>query len=713
MDFKETLANLIRPALRPYERALENSLDAAWRAQLAENYDSALELLDRALEMARSAPDQAAEVVALLHRSQVFALQGRFADADQLLQSLLASAQGDTQRSYIHSQIGAVAQLRGDWAGARTAFEQALTLARSADSSAAEGRALGHLGGTYLREGNASYAAHLLHDALPKLSAAGDAELSSPFTGSLGLAMIQNGQVSEGQQLLERALRVAEGTGDRIYERHWGQVLGDRALDEGRYADAHASYAHVLRLFAPGAQSADYVIAVAQMSKACLSLRKPDEALAYAQIAFDTANKLNDPALRSRAEGALGVALRAVGRSDEAIPHLQAAREAFGLLTADDPQVLRALAAAQVDSGSNDDAIVTYQRAIRQAQAADKALEQAQARRDLGLVYQRRKDYQAAITEWAAALAIYDELHAYAQVARLHSDIGSARQALGMRARAMKDYEQALMVLNSLDGGDQETRGLVLSNAANAYTEQGDVESADAFFTEAISIAERLGDPLAETTRNGNYGWFLLLVGRPRRAIATLERALVISQQHQLTLQTAVQLDNLGLVYDSLGDYPAALERHRQALAQVTDPLWAGRIKVNLANTLVALREYAEAETLLAEGVAQGRADNHGELVIAALIGQARLLMAQEQPAAADDTLTEAVALARKLDHRRLLAEALSARSQQQAALDRADDAASSWDEAQRLYAMLHMPQGKLQPLWLSRSDATRSATRT
>ncbi|MFN8448689.1 MAG: hypothetical protein U0521_08900 [Anaerolineae bacterium] len=96
----------------------------------------------------------------------------------------------------------------------------------------------------------------------------------------------------------------------------------------------------------------------------------------------------------------------------------------------------------------------------------------------------------------------------------------------------MKDYEQALMVLNSLDGADQETRGLVLSNAANAYAEQGDVESADAFFTEAITIAEHLGDPVAESTRNGNYGWFLLLVGRPRRAMTTLERALSISHAH-------------------------------------------------------------------------------------------------------------------------------------------------------------------------------------
>ncbi len=293
-------------------------------------------------------------------------------------------------------------------------------------------------------------------------------------------------------------------------------------------------------------------------------------------------------------------------------------------------------------------------------------------------------------------------------MARLYCDIGSARKALGHRLRALKDYEQALMLLNSLSENDQETRGLVLSNAANAYAEQGDAESADAFFTEAISIAEHLGDHVAETTRSGNYGWFLLLVGRPRRAIATLERALTISQQHNLTLQSGIQIDNLGLVHDALAEYPVALEKHRKALESVTDPAWAGQIKVNLANTLISTHELDQAQVLLDDALAQARDAQNGELIIAALVGQARLWVTREQAASAEDGLSEALTLARKLENRRLLAEALSIRSQQQAALGHADEASAAWEEAQRNYLMLHMPQGKLQPAWLTISP-TRS----
>ena len=180
----------------------------------------------------------------------------------------------------------------------------------------------------------------------------------------------------------------------------------------------------------------------------------------------------------------------------------------------------------------------------------------------------------------------------------------------------------------------------------------------------------------------------------------------MISQQHDLRLQSAIQLSNLGLVQDSLGETAAALERHRAALVLVDDPAWAAQIRINLSGTLVSTGAFDEAQALLDAALEYARAGQGGDLLIAALNGQARLLLARQQPAAADDALAEAAALARKLDHRRLLAEALALRSQQQAALGHAAEAAAAWDEAHRLYLMLHMPQGKTQPLWLTASAA-------
>ncbi len=711
MDFKDLLAGILQPA-QGQAPVVQQALDSGWLAERSEDYETAFAAFDQAIQRAQTGHDSAAVVtasalMAQLHQAEIRLRQGRNDEARVLAERALDAAQGNTQRSYAECMMGVLAQARGDWAGARAAYERALDYARDAGALGAEGRALGHLGETYLHDGNASYAIHLLRDALPKLSASGDLDLNSLFTGLLGQAQIQSGQDAEGLQAIERALRTATAIEYRVYERRWAALLGRRAVAEGRYQDAATYTGQALRLFTPETISAETVAAVVQMSKISLALHKNDEALAHAQIALDNADKLDDADLKRTAQGAYGVVLRAARRSDEAIPYLQAAA-ASDQASVD---VLRALAAAQADSHDFAGAVATYQRTIKQAETAGSALELAQARRDFGLAYQKQGNFNAAINEWTAALAIYEAQHAYPQIARLYCDIGSTRKQLGLRGRAIKDYEQALVVLNSLGENDIETRGLVLSNAANAYAEQGDAESADAFFSESIAIAERLGDRAAETTRCGNYGWFLLLVGRPRRALATLERALAISEALGLTLHAAVQYDNLGLVYDSMGDYPLGVERHRKALALVntqSDLLWTAQIKVNLAVTLIALGDLDEAQSLLDEALTQAQASTHAEATIATQIGLGRLRIAQGQPDAADVLINEAIVLARKIENRRLLAEALSLRSQQQALLDLQDESLATWDEAKRLYKMLHMPQGKTQPAWL-----TLSTTRT
>ncbi len=715
MDFRELLASILQPNYGQVQ-SVQQALDEGWLAERSEDYERAFAAFEQAIQRAQAGQRDvslltASALMAQLHQAEIRLRQGRSDDAEALAQTALDGVQGHTQRAYATCMIGVLAQAKGDWAAAHAAYERALDYARDAGALGAEGRALGHLGETYLHDGNASYAIHLLRDALSKLNTSGDLDLNSLFTGLLGQALIQSGQVVEGLPLIERALRTASAIGYRLYERQWAVLLGRRALVEGRYQDAATYTGQVLRLFPPDMVSADTVAAAVQMCKVSLGLRKIDEALAYAEIALDGAAKLDDAELQRVAQGAYGVALRAAGRSSEAIPYLQAAAGASTNASTNDDHVsvdvLRALAAAEVDSHAFDTAVATYRRAIQQADAEGSVLELAQTRRDLGLAYQKQGDFSAAVGEWSAALAIYEQQHAYAQIARLHCDIGSTRKLIGQRGRAIKDYEQALMVLNSLSEGEAETRGLVLSNAANAYAEQGDAESADAFFTESIAIAERLGDRTAEATRCGNYGWFLLLVGRPRRALATLERALAISESLNLALPTAVQYDNLGLVYNSLGDTSTALERHRKALELVSvqgDPLWTAQIKVNLANTLIALESLDEAQTLLDEALAQAQASSHAEATISAQIGLGRLRIAQGQPGAADEFISEATLLARKIENRRLLAEALSLQSQQQAALDQQTAALAAWDEAQRLYKMLHMPQGKTQPVWLNLS---------
>lgn len=689
---------------------LHEALETAQRAKRAEHYAEAAQALDRALALASN--DATSIAVIKVNQAEINIFQGRWSEAEAILQHARQIAQDTSQRThlaYILDMLGVLAQARGDWDQARQVYEQALETARGMRAVGAEGRALGHLADTYLRDDNASYAVHLLRESLPKLNTSGDIELSAYFVGRLGQALILIGQETEGRQLIERALRLSRQLVYRRYERLWSAVIGDQALAEGRYDDAVSHFEYALSLFEAEAAAPEHILALQRASKAALGRRQIPEAVQYGRRAVELARQAGDPAMLAQMQGVLGAALLSEKNYTEAIEQLQAAASFY--LESNNQQadlavieILRTLGAAQAEIGQDEQAVVTYQRAIQYASHQAARLPLAQTHRDLGSIYARQHKMAEAIREWSAALTIYKAEKYSAQVARLHCDLAGARRFLGQGQRALKDYEQALMALNDLKE-DWETRGLVLSNAANAYVDQGDIESAESFFNEAIALARRAGSEAAEATRRGNYGWFLLMTGRPQQAIAALQYALQISKTLRLDLQAAIQTDSLGLAQDALGNYPRALEYHQQALDMVR-PLnnrhWENSFAINMGQTLLALNQIEEALPLFETALDMGRQDEDVEVVTRALIGQGHVALKCERFTQAGTALEEALSAARKADMRRLQAEALSLLSEQQAAVNQQDRASSLWDEAQRIFTMLHMPQARMQPAWLT-----------
>ncbi|NWF68983.1 MAG: hypothetical protein HXY40_07850 [Chloroflexi bacterium] len=708
----------LQPALNPQALALRQMLESGRRAKHAEDYAAARAAFTRALEFTQTyvtaRQDEPAINIIRLHQADIYIRQGSWDEAEHLLETIQQAARPESAHfAYTLDVRGTLAQARGDAAQARAYFEQALAAAKSAHAQGAQGRALGHLAELYLDDGNASYATHLLKEALPLLNASGDIELSSHFVGLLGEAQIASGQETEGETMLTRALRLAEQMHYRLYKRRWRLALGAQAARSGHYSEARAHYQHALELFADLPPTAHYLHAeidtLCKASQVALNLSDHNEGLRLARRAFALAEE-HQTAL-ALAQGALGMALRAAGNNSEALPYLQAAayeNDDADIAVGVRVSVLRSLAAAQSETqAAIDEAAATYKQAIMLAQKAHAPNEQAQAQRDLGLLYWSKKMIQQALGEWTAALHIYQDEHLLAQAARLYCDIATARKALGQGQRAMRDYEQALMLLNSVN--DLETRGVVLSNAATAYAEMGDVDSADDFFSESINIAHKLSDFRAEATRRGNHGWFLLATGRARRATNVLEQALQISRVQKLELQVAVQTDNLGLAHDELHEYEVALHYHRQALTliQALQPpppnqaYWENLIKSNTALTAARLGHYDEAAALIAAALAYGREHENAEISARALLAAARSAFSQKQTQAAGEHLAEALTLARRSEIRFLIALTLEAYSEQQAQEGHVEKANALWAEAQKLFAMMHNPRARSQPTWL------------
>ena len=684
---------------------LRTAIETARTAKLNEDYPQALQALDQALELIKEGNDNAGAVVIFLQKADIYTRTGDYEAAERALDAARAKA-GDqkVQLAYVIAARGFLDFIRGEYDHAHALYEEALALARESGSPGAEGRAQGLRGQLFLHEGNASYAVHLFREALPKLSAASDIELSPLFLGLLGQASIENGQGGEGVHLLERALNLSEQMRDHASERRWALALGERALQEARLTEARNYLKRAIKLFGAAA-TPKHVDALCQLSRVYGLLHADAESQSAAQRAVELSAGMDD-STRALAEGTLGIALKTAGRAREAIPHLQAA--------VDDTQkpkmdVLRGLTMALADAGDMDAALTAGQNALAAAEAHGNTLDVALAKRNLGLLHFKADRLQDAVTLWSNALALFEEERAHAQAARLLCDIGNARKLLGMHQRAQRDYEQALTVLNSVDSADLETRGVVLSNAGNAYAEQGDADSADSFFNESIALAEKLGDSSAESTRRNNYGYFLVQVGRPRRAITLLEQALVISSAKGYALAQAIQLDNLGLAHDSTGEYTIARDFHQQALAKIEglhQPYWHASISINLATTLISLGKVDDAQPLVDAALQTAREVGQGDLLVRALTAKALVSLRMGRYTDAQAALDEAIPLAQRGDMRRWLADALSVRSELCAAQGDFAAASTAWADAARYYTMLRMPQGKRSPAWLQHEKA-------
>lgn len=697
MNWVEQLARWVGLDLVREERPELTNLRAAMEvirsSKRSEEYESALAAVDRANELIDAVGGAEAETVKgllELHRADIMLRQRDDAAAESLLTTIMArSAAGESvQRAYAVVMLGVMAYQQGDLQVARERFEQAKAEAVAAKSLGAEARAQCHLAEIYFDEGNASYAAHLLKEGLEKLHQSGDIELSAYFVGRLGEVQIANGETTEGDQLLGRALRLAQQMRARGDQRRLHVVLARRAQSLDRYTEAYNQLEKAMALMPPNAPERGEVLRLAV--DICLALDKKADALAYAEQAIS----LYPDDVRVR--GALGMAFQAVGRADEAIPHLRAAADAD-----DHPfEVRRTLAAAYLDTDDSAAADALYQAMTDPAAESDLS-HRARALRDYGLMRVRQMRWGDAVKLWSEALHLYDELGEPLVVARLYCDIANARLAMGQAARAFKDFEQALMLVSRAD--DLTTRGVVLSNAAGAYVEKGDLETAESFFTEAIQIAQKTHDDAADATRQGNFGWFQWATGRTSRAQSALAYAVQLSERAGLALQVAVQTSNLAQVTADMGDMAEASKLHLRALSTLrpTDPpRWQAIIRVNAALHALKTGDRDDALTWLADAAGFAPlavdAEAHYRTQIA--------LALADRETAPQEAITRLKALLpaiRVVGLKRLTADALSALSQLLTAAGQ-PDAAETWEEARKLYRVLGHPLGHKLPAWMA-----------
>ncbi|MEZ4642679.1 MAG: tetratricopeptide repeat protein [Chloroflexota bacterium] len=304
-----------------------------------------------------------------------------------------------------------------------------------------------------------------------------------------------------------------------------------------------------------------------------------------------------------------------------------------GILTAH-----RHMADASLYQNKLDEAEQSYRRLLMQAQRARLGDLAAHATGNLGIVYARRGEYENAIRQYEAAIALCHDL------------------------------------------GDPISERKHLSNLGSTYRRLGRYDAAQQCFTAALRVERMAGLRQGEANSLMNLGALTHRMGGFQEAQAYFERALAIFTALAHKDGIGKCLGFLGTLHQDQGAFTAAIARFEEALAvseALNDRLTAAVWKLNLVDAHLALRETDTAAAYVQEALTTFRELNSKQYMTAALLLQARMLQQQGQPAAARLAVEEAVMLAAATGEKNVLFEGQVLQAQILAALGKGETAVS------------------------------------
>jgi CHAT domain-containing protein len=166
-----------------------------------------------------------------------------------------------------------------------------------------------------------------------------------------------------------------------------------------------------------------------------------------------------------------------------------------------------------------------------------------------------------AQNRWLRLKNVRRRADALAQAGRALYEQGQWEQALSVRLTALDLYQ-------SLHDEDEESLLLVAVGAAQVKI--GKLNDAESNFQQALAIAARRRNDFREADALGRLAALFEQKGEEYAALDTLERALRTWQNLGVLKEQIRNLESMGRIYSSMGDFTSAMERFREAEAIVS-----------------------------------------------------------------------------------------------------------------------------------------------
>ena len=505
----------------------------------------------------------------------------------------------------------------GDDATAIKQFEQALALFQELKYQASEAVTLDALGWSELWSGHPDSALTHFEAAVPLYEALNEESMARyvQMGAAMALTLISTtqaelGQYTEAEAGFLRAIDLCRASQYQPCEVSALNNLGEVYDKLGRYAEALAQH----QLAQQGCAAAGDMCGgheahvLANLGRDYVNLGDYDKGLDTLQQALDAARAIPNQNLEGAILNSMGAAYTYLARYDEALAQFQAAQRVFQAIEFSEglEATLNNLGELLLQTGRPQEALQKYQAARELAAQISDREGEATAMGNVAAVYVEMGQYEDAIRGNQAALEIWQRLGNIDGQAVAHNALGAIMTYLGQFETAEQHYQAAADL--RVQAGDPNGIAVTASNLADLYYQLDRNTEALQQATTARDQAHIINAQALEAAALGNMGAIQSKLGEYETALASHQAALTIRRSIGDRSGEGVSRANLGAMYgdqenfqDALTQYQAALKIFNeigQLAYQVQVLANMGRVYQRQGNMTEAIRCYRDAVDL-------------------------------------------------------------------------------------------------------------------
>lgn len=258
--------------------------------------------------------------------------------------------------------------------------------------------------------------------------------------------------------------------------------------------------------------------------------------------------------------------------------------------------------AAISDKASKQKAIEKYQAAFHLHEKLGDQFGQAQALTSLGEVYFELGDTKTPMEYYDRALPLWTQLGDRRGLASVLNNMGTVWHQRGEHKKSQEYYLKSLEHSQAIQDTIEQS-GTLLNLSLTSYF-LGDASTSIRYAHQALEQFRKIGNEDGVVISLNTVGGIYLARGDVHKALPYFEQILTFDSQKD-NLKQRIS-NNLGALYEELGEYQKAIDAYQQGLrytAKSGNKLQVPRIQINLAKLYGYLGEKQRSEELMRQAL--------------------------------------------------------------------------------------------------------------